>query len=162
MEFLLSYFPLETTAHRDADLGPKQQVQWAAQWEKLELAERQMQNLKKECRTQTGSANCFYSCILASECLVQGSLFSRLLNCIPKSSDEPWEPATHTLGVKGRGAWSRLPAGPDHCGMLLSWAGRGMTSNCPCNANVITKACLAFFGTRKLAAQLLGRLRHLC
>lgn len=93
MEFLVSYFPLETTAHRDGDLEPKQQVQWAEQWE---LAEMQMQNLKRECRTKTGSTNCFYSCILTSGCLVQGSLFSRLLNCIPKSSDghEPWEPAT--------------------------------------------------------------------
>lgn len=163
MEFLVSYFPLETTAHRDGDLEPKQQVQWAEQWE---LAEMQMQNLKRECRTKTGSTNCFYSCILTSGCLVQGSLFSRLLNCIPKSSDghEPWEPATRAyLGRKGEGAWSRLPADPDPCGMLLGWAGRGMISSCPWDVlDVITKACLAFFGTRNLSAQLLGRLRHLC
>lgn len=78
MEFLVSYFPLETTAH--GDLEPKQQVLQAEQWEKLELAEMQMQILKRECRTQTGSAHCFYSCVLASGCLVQGSIFSRLLN----------------------------------------------------------------------------------
>lgn len=107
MGFLVSYFPLETTAHRDGDLEPKQQVQQAEQWEKLKLAEMQMQNLKRECRTQTGSTNCFYSCILTSGCLAQDSLFSRLLNCIPKSSDghEPWE---HTLGVKGRGSLEQV------------------------------------------------------
>lgn len=55
---------------------------------------------------------------------------------------------------KGEGAWSRLPAGPDHCRMLLGWTGRGMTSNCLWDvADVITKACLAFFGTRNLTIQ---------
>lgn len=104
MEFLVSYFPLETTAHRNGDLEPKQQVQWAVQREMLKLAEMQMQNLRRECRTQTGSADCFYSCILASGCVVQGSLFSRLLNCMSKYSGghEPWEPAMNTLEMKGR------------------------------------------------------------
>lgn len=86
--------------------------------------------LKREYRTQTGSADCFDSCILAWKilrCLEQGSLFSRPLNCISKSLDghEPREPAVHTLESEGgEGARSRLPAGPVHCGMVLGWAGR--------------------------------------
>lgn len=72
---------------------------------------------------------------------LQMAMNHKSLPCIP------WE-------WKGEGAWSRLPAGPDHCGMLLGWAGGGMTSSCPWDVvDVITKACLAFFGTRSLTTQ---------
>lgn len=68
-------FPLGDNSTQKWRFGTKAAVQWAVQWEMLKLADMQMQNLRRECRTQTGSADCFYSCILASGCLVQGSLF---------------------------------------------------------------------------------------
>lgn len=128
----------------------------------------QIQNLKRECRTQTGSANCFYSCILASGCLLQGSLFSRPLNCIPKSSDghEPQEPAMHTLGVKGRGSLEQVAS---RSWSLRDALGLGRQRNdfqlpvrC-CGRHHKSLPCFLWHQEFNYpAAQLLGRLRHLC
>lgn len=106
VEFLVSYFPLEATAHRDADLGLNQQVDRAELRDESKVAEMQMQDLEKEYGTQTGGANCFDSCILAWKilrCLERGSLFSRPLNCTPESLGGG-EPAIHTPESEGRGS----------------------------------------------------------
>lgn len=156
MEFLVSYFPLETTACRDADLGPKQQVQWAEQLEELKLAECKYRIWKGNAEPKLAVPTVFTAAFWLLDAYyrvvsflglwtayqnLQMAMNHKSLPCIP------WE-------WKGEGAWSRLPAGSDHCGMLLGWAGRGMTSSCPWDVvDVITKACLAFFGTRSLTTQ---------
>lgn len=113
--------PLGGSGRQSCRLGLNQQVEWAGLWNQTSAM--LTQDLQSEHRTQTGSADCFDSCILALKilrCLEQGSLFSRPVNHKAKTSGWPWNTGACCTYLGEWRGWEHVASRSYCMGVLLA------------------------------------------